>query len=51
MVQTKGAAAGLAAKGQKVELVAVSVLAVGADGFQVFVHGRVAGGVGRRGAG
>lgn len=51
MVQTVGAAAGLAAKGQKVELVAIGVLAVGADGFKVLVHGGVAGGFGRRRAG
>lgn len=51
VVQTVGATAGLAAKGQKVELVAVSILAMGADGFNVIVHGGVAEGFGRRGAG
>lgn len=48
VVQTVGTTAGFAAKGQKVELVAVSILAMSADGFNVFVHGGVAGGFGRR---
>lgn len=48
MVETVGAAAGLAAEGQKVELVAISVLAVGTDVFNVLLHGGVGGGVGRR---
>lgn len=51
VVQTVGTAAGLAAKGQKVVLVAVSILATGADGFNVIVHGGVAEGFGRRRAG
>ena len=51
MVQTVGAAAGFAAEGQEVELVAVSVLAVSADVFHVFLHGGVGGGFGRRGVG
>ena len=32
--------AGFAAEGEKVELVAEGVLAVGADSFDVFVHSR-----------
>jgi len=41
MVKTVGSPARLAAEWKEVELVAVAVLAVGADGFKVFVwhHG------------
>ena len=39
VVEAVGAFAGFAAEGKKVKLVAVSVLAVGTDGFEVFVHG------------
>lgn len=35
--ETKGAPAGFAAEGEEVELAAEFVLAVSADGFQVFV--------------
>ena len=36
MVEAECAVAGVAAEGQEVELAAVGVLAVGADGFEVF---------------
>ena len=53
MVQTVGPFAGFAAEGEEVELVAVGVLAVGADGFDFFVHGGeglgLGGGLGREG--
>jgi len=41
MLETVGSPARLATKGKEVELVAVAVLAVGADGLKVFVwhHG------------
>ena len=41
VVETEGAVAGVAAKREEVELPAVGILAVGADGFEVFVfeHG------------
>ena len=52
MVEAEGVLARLAAEGQEVELVAVGVLAVDADGFEVFVHGGVSLRVrGRRGGG
>lgn len=38
MVKAVGAAAGFAAEGEEIEDVAVRVLAVGADSFEVFVH-------------
>ncbi len=36
MFETVGAFAGFAAEGEEVELVAVGVLAMGADGFEIF---------------
>jgi hypothetical protein len=40
VVETEGSATGFAAEGEEVELVAVSVLAVGAyEGWVFFVHG------------
>lgn len=38
VVETVGSFTGFAAKREEVELVAVGVLAVGTDGFEVFVH-------------
>lgn len=46
VVEAVGSVAGLAAEGEEVELVAVGVLAVGADGFDFFVHGGEGLGVG-----
>lgn len=39
VVEAVGTFAGFAAEREEIELVAVGVLAVGADGFDVFVHG------------
>lgn len=39
VVEAEGVAAGFAAEGEEVELVAVGVFAVVAYGFDVFVHG------------
>lgn len=39
VVEAVGAFAGFAAEREEVELVTVGVLAVGADGFDVLVHG------------
>ena len=49
VVEAVGSFAGFAAKGEEVELVAVGVLAVGAYGFDFFVHGGEGLGVGRGG--
>lgn len=46
VVEAVGCFAGFAAEGEEVELVAVGVLAVGADGFDFFVHGGEGWGVG-----
>ena len=46
VVEAEGVFTGLAPEGQEVKLVAVGILAVGADGFEVFVHGGVGFGVG-----
>ena len=39
VIEAVGSFAGFAAEGEEVELVAVGVLTVGADGFDVYVHG------------
>lgn len=50
VLQAVGSPARLATKGKEVELVAVAVLAVGADGLEVFVwHHGEGRGLGRRG--
>ena len=49
VLEAVGPAAGLAAEGEEVELVAVAVLAVCADGFEVVVHGGEGLGFWRRG--
>jgi len=41
MVETESMVAGVAAEGEEIQLVAVSKLAVLADGFDVSVHGGV----------
>ena len=38
VIKAVGTFAGFATEGKEIELVAVSVLAVGTDGFEVFVH-------------
>ena len=49
VVEAEGVAAGVAAEGQEVELVAVRELAVSADGFEVVVLHLSEGLFGRRG--
>ena len=49
VVEAVCAFAGFAAEGEEIELVAVGVLTVGTDRFEVFVHGGEGLGLGRRG--
>ena len=51
VIQAVGAFTGFAPEGKKVKLVAVGVLAVGADSFDFLVHCGEGLGLGRRGGG